>query len=147
LQQVTANHVASGDALRLAIADDQRARTGQVAQGFDGAFGLAFLVERESERDQHKTEQRQPFLQVAEHEVQGAGCQQQQEHRFAHRLQGNGEKRSPLAAGQGVGALRRQTPCRLVFAQSRIRDGSCGDRVTYRTARDHGFSLQRNNTR
>ena len=75
LQQVTANHVAPGDALGLAIADDQGARAGQVAQGFDGAFGLAFLVERETERDQHEAEQRQAFLQVAEHEVQSAGCQ------------------------------------------------------------------------
>ena len=71
-EQVAAHHVASGDALRLAVADDQRARTGEVAQGFDGALGLAFLVQGERQRDDARS--RRASGPPADHRTPGTGC-------------------------------------------------------------------------
>ena len=50
-QHVAAHHLAPGDAHRLAVADDERARAGEVAQGLEGALGLALLVERDADDD------------------------------------------------------------------------------------------------
>ncbi|MDT4839577.1 hypothetical protein FQZ97_733690 [compost metagenome] len=73
LEQVAAHHIAPGNALRRTVADHQRARAGQVAQRFNGTLGLALLVQRQPQRDDHEAEQRQAFLQVAEHHVERAG--------------------------------------------------------------------------
>ena len=89
LEQVAVHHVAPGDALRLAISDDQRAWAGEIAQGFDGALGLAFLIQGERHRHDHEAEQRQALLQVTKHHVQGPRREQQQEHRLAHGLDGD----------------------------------------------------------
>ncbi len=72
LQQVAAHHVAAGDALGLAVADHQRARAGQVAQGFDGALGLALLVQREPERDDARSQR--ASAPPASHRRPGTGC-------------------------------------------------------------------------
>ncbi len=120
LEQVAAHHVAPGDALRLAVADDQRARAGEVAQRFDGALGLALLVQRERHGDDHEAEQRQALLQVAEDEVERARREQQQEHRLAHRLGRDRQQRAVLPAGQRIGAVLGQALGGLGCAQARI---------------------------
>ena len=50
-QHVAAHHLASGDAPARAIADDQRARAGEVAERGERPLGLALLDERD--RDDH----------------------------------------------------------------------------------------------
>ncbi|WP_236748784.1 hypothetical protein [Acidovorax carolinensis] len=55
-QQVAAHHVAPGDALLLAVADDQRARGRQVAQRFERALRLALLRQRDADDHKHKAQ-------------------------------------------------------------------------------------------
>ena len=128
-QQVAAHHVTPRDTQVLAIAHHQRARAGEVAQGLDRAFGLAFLVQRQAKRDQHETEQREAFLQVAEREVQGTRAEQQQEHRFAHSLGDDRQQRAALAARQRVGAVFGQPARRVGAAQAGADARTVGGRL------------------
>ena len=106
LQQVAAHHVTAGNALRAAVAHHQRTRAGEIAQRLDGAFGPAFLEQRQRQRHQHEAEERHSLLQVAEQQVQRARREQQQEHRLAHRLEGDGQQRAVLAARQRIRSVR-----------------------------------------
>ncbi|MDT4840776.1 hypothetical protein FQZ97_746070 [compost metagenome] len=114
LEQVAAHHIAPGDALRLAVSDDQRARTREVAQSFDGALCLALLVQGEPQGDDHEPEERQSLLQVTEDEVEGSRPKQQKEHRLAHGCHGDRQQGAALAAGQRVGAVFGQAVGSLV---------------------------------
>jgi len=55
-QHVVAHDLASGDPLLPAVADDERPRTGHIAERLECAFGLLFLVERNRDDDKDKTE-------------------------------------------------------------------------------------------
>ena len=57
-------------------------------------------------------------MQVPQHEVECAGRQQQQEHRFLQRLPANGEQRAPTISGQRIGAVDAQPLCRLFSGQT-----------------------------
>ena len=55
-QHVASNHIATGDPLRLTVADNPGTRTGQVAQCLQCPLGLALLIQREAQHDQHRSE-------------------------------------------------------------------------------------------
>ena len=88
-EQVTTHHLASGNAQTGPITDHQGARTGQIAQGFEQAFGLVLLKHRDAHRDEHKGKQHGRVAAIAEHQVNGPGNEQQREHGLAHHFPGD----------------------------------------------------------
>ncbi|TSE30156.1 hypothetical protein Tther_01146 [Tepidimonas thermarum] len=107
-RRLATHHLAPCNPPPLPIADDQRARAGEVAQGLDGALGFALLVQRQAQRDQHQTQQDQPFVQLPQNQVERGGGQEQQEHGFPGRLRNDGDPGAPLPAGQRIGAFTAQ---------------------------------------
>ena len=111
----------------LAVANDQGARAREVAQGLDRALRSAFLEQRQRQRDQHEAEERQTLAQIAECKIEPACGEQQQEHRLAHRLDGDRDQGTSFAARQRVRAVFGEAPRRLGTGKSRVdRWGGCG---------------------
>ena len=104
-QQVAAHHVAPGDALFLAVTDDQRARRREVAQGFQRALRLALLRQRDADHDEHEGQQQGRLRAVAQQQVDAAGHQQHQEHRLGEDALHHAPQGAGFAAGQQVGAI------------------------------------------
>ena len=107
-QQVAAHHVATGDARLRAVAEDQRARRREVAQGFQRALRLALLRQRDADHHEHKGQQQRGFGAVAQQQVDAAGHQQHQEHRLGEHAAHHVPQRARGAAGQQVGAVTGQ---------------------------------------
>ena len=84
---IVAHHFAPGDALLPAVADDQRARAGEVAQGLQRPFGLLLLVKGDADDHKHKAHQHQGFFPVAQEQVEQAAGDQHEEHGLAHDFQ------------------------------------------------------------
>jgi hypothetical protein len=110
-QHIATHHVLPGYALGLPVAHHQGTRAAQVAQRFQRALGLAFLIQREGQHHQHQAQQNQPLLQVAQQQVQSRSGQQQREHRLTQRFPGDGMPSARLFTGQGVGAVGLQSLC------------------------------------
>jgi hypothetical protein len=94
--------------LRLAVAQHERSRTGQVAQRLQGAGALALLVQRDHHDHADRSRQHDGFGPIAEQEVHRARGHEQQEHRLAR---DPGDQRPPAGSacpGQFVGALARE---------------------------------------
>jgi hypothetical protein len=69
--QVAAHHVAAGQALRPAVAQQQGARAGQVAQGVKHAFGAVFLQQGDADHHQHEGQQTEGYEQNRDEAAQG----------------------------------------------------------------------------
>jgi len=83
-QQIACNYVAAGNHAPLAVAQNLRARARQLAQRLERALGPALLIERDRDHHEHREQERQRFLDVAERDVDHTRTDQQQEHRLAH---------------------------------------------------------------
>ena len=70
--QIAAHHFPTGDALAHAVADNERARARQVAQGLQHALGARLLHDGDDDGERGEGEQDERFLQVAEREVNRA---------------------------------------------------------------------------
>ncbi len=117
--KIAPHHLAGGDPLALAIANHQRARAGQVAQGFQCAFGARLLHHGDDDREAGKGHQDQRFVNVAQGQVNSARHQQQHQHRFAQHIHHNGKGASFAAVRQFVEALCAQALGRLRCGQAR----------------------------
>ena len=85
--QVAPHHLRAGDPRFGAIADDEGARAGEVAQRFERALGLALLDHRDHHHHDDRGRQDKGFGQVAENEVDARACDEQEEHRLAQNLE------------------------------------------------------------
>ena len=88
---ISPRHLASGNTMLLPVANDQGTRARQVAEGLEGALGLALLVERYPDDHEHKAEQHDRFPQVTENKVDRPADDEKQEHRFPHHVKRNGK--------------------------------------------------------
>jgi hypothetical protein len=81
-RQVTAYDVPTGDADLDPVAHDEGTRRGQVAQGRERVLGLVLLVDRDRDHHDHERHQQGAVEWLGEEEVDGAGHEQQQQHRL-----------------------------------------------------------------
>ena len=106
--EVAQHQFATGDAPRLPTAQHQRTRAGEFAQGLQRALAAPLLHKADRHHDEHKAQQHQRFLRVAQYQVEQAAGHQQQKHRFGHHL----DQQVPEAARTGdrqlIRALARQ---------------------------------------
>ena len=101
---VAFDNVLARNANRLAVANHARLRAGQIAQRLHRALGLAFLVKRQREHDQHSAKQRDALERLTEHKVECSSGKQQQKHRLAGCFPDDVQQRSTTPAGDRVGA-------------------------------------------
>ena len=129
--QIAGHHLAPGDAPLRAAAQHQRAWAREVAQGLQRALGLAALVDGDAHHDEHRHQQDQRLLQVAECQVDRAAGNQQQEHRLAQHLERDAERPAPRrsAARSGPSAASR----REASASRRPGDGAEGETLLSRS--------------
>lgn len=106
------------DALHAAVAPHARLRRAQRAQRVERVLAAAFLEDHQADREQGEGAQQQAFAQVAEHEIQRRGHQQQQEHGLGGDAPERAHPALALAVAELVGAVQRQAPLRLVAAQT-----------------------------
>jgi len=119
---IAAHDVAAGNARGHPVAYDERPRARQVAQRLEGMFGLLSLVERDADDDPDRRHERNRFFEIAEKQIHGADRDQQQQHRFAHDLDGDVEQRARPRGRELVRTLSRQQRGRRLTGQAR-RDG------------------------
>ena len=119
-QQVAAHHLGARNALHHPIAHHQRARAGELAQSPQRVLGAPLLVQGQRQHHQHQPEHDHALLPVAQGQVQGAGGQQQHEHRLAQGLAQDHVPGAALFAGQHVGAVLLQPLRRLGRSQARV---------------------------
>ena len=115
---VAARDFPAGNAARLAVANDQRARAAEVAQGFEHAFAAALLHDGDRHRQAGESQEQQSFLQVPEHEIDDATREQQREHRLLDDLDDNTQQRPAIRLGQLVVAFRGETRGRFDRGQA-----------------------------
>ena len=105
-QDVVAHHLAAGDAQGRAVADDQRARAGEIAQRRERVFGAPLLNDGDAHDDADEAEQDQRFVHITHEQVDGTGADQQQEHRLAADLANDVQQRAPLVDAEFVETFR-----------------------------------------
>ncbi len=93
---IAAHHLATSDSSALAIANDQRPGTGEVAQRLQDALGAGFLNHRDQNRQCREGKQNQRFLQVAKRQIDCAATEQQRQHGLAHDLEHDAQRRAPV---------------------------------------------------
>ena len=59
---------------RHAVADDQRPRAGEIAQGFQGVLGAPLLEDRDAHDDDHEAQQDHRLVGIAHREVDRSGA-------------------------------------------------------------------------
>ena len=118
-EQVAAHHLAPGNAAELTTAHHQCARAGHLAQCVQRVVGAPLLHDGDAHDDEHKSQQRQGFVRVAHGQVNAAGGQQQQEHRFAGNFCSDTPQLAALGRAQFVGAFGQQTGRRSGRVQTR----------------------------
>ncbi len=132
---VAPHHLAPGNARLLAVADHQRARTGEIAQRRERALAAALLDERDRDGKRREREQQHRFADLTNDAIQRGRRDQHPEHGLAQHARGNGPGRAPFARRQFVESLGIEAPARLrgaepvqqVFA-ARVHRGSMRDR-------------------
>ena len=72
---VAADDVAPGDPDLLAVADHQGSRRGQIAQRGQGAFGLVFLIDRDTDHHEDECHQHRAVHRLGQQEVHRTGGQ------------------------------------------------------------------------
>ena len=101
---VARNQRASRDRSLNAVADHPRVGLRQIPQGGEGLFASRFLQDDEADRGQGAGHQEQALSEVAQHQVECGGADEQQEHRLAHGLEGDAPDPASARRGQLVGA-------------------------------------------
>ena len=115
---VVDDQLTTGDANGLAVAHDERARTGEVAQGLERSFATALLDV--GDRDDHRDEaqQHQGLVAVSEGQVDRSTGHQQQEHRFPDDVAQQAPGVATTGRRQFIGSVARQAFARLVPTES-----------------------------
>ena len=107
-----------GMRFRTAVTDDERTRTGHVAQGFEHALAARFLDDGDRDRDRGEDQQHHCLGEVAQDEVDRAGAQQQREHRFAQHVSHDAQERPLIGARKVVEAFGAQPLPGLLLGQA-----------------------------
>ena len=92
-------------ALALAVANDQRARAGQIAQRLQHTLGARLLHDGDHDRHRGEGEQDERLLQIAEHQVDDAADEQQRQHRLAQHLDRYSKRCAPIGLREFVVTL------------------------------------------
>jgi hypothetical protein len=116
--QVAPHHVASGDALARAVADDQGTRAGEIAQGLQHPLGAGLLDDGNGDGDVGEEQQDDRFAEIAEHEIDGTAGQQQRQHRLGQDFEQDSPHRAPVAARQFVRPVALQTALGLLVLET-----------------------------
>ena len=130
---VAAHHVAAGDAYPLAVPKDERSRRRKVAQCRKRVLGLVLLVDLDADHDHDERHQDGAVERLGEQEVDGAGAEEEQQHRLANHVQRLLQKVPLLRCRQLIRPVGRQTLRRLGRRQTDKPDVlQFGQRVTPR---------------
>ena len=140
--QIAAHHLAPGDAPLHAIANDQRAWAGQVAQRLQHALGARLLNHRDHHRHGREAQQDQRLMQAAEQQVDGAAAEQQRQHRFAHHLEGDARQRAAVGARQLVVPFHIETGPRFRLGET-AQCRRLGERFAPVRGKLHGLLIPR----
>ena len=116
--EIATHHLPAGDSFALAIANDQRTRTGEIAQRLQDALGAGLLHDRDHDRHGREGEQDERFLQVAERQIDHAAAEQQRQHRLAQHLEDDAQRRAPIRPGQLVVSLGLQPGLSVRLAEA-----------------------------
>ena len=116
--EVAPHDVAAGDPPALAVANDERARAGEIAQRFQHALGARLLHHGDHDRHGREGDQDDRLLQVAEHQVNDAADQQQRQHRLAQHLDRYPKRRAPIGLGKLVVPLGLQPRRCIGFSEA-----------------------------
>ncbi len=115
--EVATDDFTSRNAFSLAIPEHERARACQVAQCIEHALAAGFLHDGDDDRGRSQRDDQQRFLEIAEADVDHAGGEQHQQHRFAQNLECDLPDPAPPIPRQLVGALGRQARGRFSAGQ------------------------------
>jgi len=63
--KVAAHHRGAGNAFLITVADDERTRTGQIAQAFENTLGTRFLNDGDQNRGARKNAEHDGFPEIA----------------------------------------------------------------------------------
>ena len=122
--EVAAHDIAAGNPLAFAVADDQRTRAGQVAEGFEDPLGASLLDDGDQDGEGCEDDQNDRLLYVAECEIDAAATQQQRQHRLAQDFQHDTERGPPLRARKLVEPLDLQSRLGVGLGQPQDQGGT-----------------------
>lgn len=116
-EEIATDDLAARDPLPLPVPDHERSRTGQLAQGFQHAFGAGLLHDGDDDGDGAERQEQQRLAKVAEQQVDQPAAQKQREHRLAQHLEHDAQRRAPFGPGQFVETVLLQPQPGLGFAE------------------------------
>ena len=122
--EIAAHHFAPGDAPALAVANDQRPRTGEVAERFQDAFGAGLLDHRDQDGQGCEGQQDDGFFQIAQNEIDRTAAEEQRQHRLPKHLEDDAKCRPLVRARQFVVPVRLESRLRLGLCETVQRGGS-----------------------
>ena len=120
---VAPDDVAAGDPLLLPVANDQRARRGEIAQCSERVLGLVLLVQRDGDHDDDERHQDDAVERLGEQEVQDAGADQEQQHRLSQHIASLLQEVARLRGGELVRPVRREPAGGVFLGQADDRRG------------------------
>ncbi len=116
--QIAAHHFASGNPLALAVPDDKRARTCQIAQCFKHALCPRFLDNCDHDGKHCKDDQDQRLFEITEREVDEPASEQKRQHGFTQDLEHDAKWRALLSSREFVVAFKPQPVLRFGFTEA-----------------------------
>ena len=96
VQQVAHHDLLRVDHHRNAVAHDACPRTAHRAQRLEGAFGFAFLMDRQADDDKYGGAEQRRFSSVAQQHVHAACREQEEQHGFTQHASDGGERAAAL---------------------------------------------------
>jgi hypothetical protein len=111
---VTTNHVASGDMLCDTIADDDRFWGRQISKRLEDTFSAELLDDCDRNGEQSEDNEDEGITQLAKHQVDEAADDQQDEHRLAQNVSNDAEFASAVGLWEGVWSIGLQAGAYLL---------------------------------
>ena len=115
---VAARHFPARYSLALAVADDERARARQVPKRFQNVLGASLLNHGDDDGQVGEHEQDQRLAPVAERQIDDPAREEQRDHRLAHHLEHDLERRAAVRPREFVVAFGLQPRLSFGFAQA-----------------------------
>ena len=113
LDQVAGHHIAAGHAYASPVPDHERARARQVTQRIERPLGATLLHQGDAHHEHHEAQQHRGFARITEQQVEGAACDQQQEHRFGRHPRRDLHDRTRPSCRQFVGTRGSAPLCSI----------------------------------
>lgn len=134
--EVAPHHLGGRNAHGAAVAHDGGRGRAHVAQCLERALRAAFLEQGHAEQEHHHRQQDDALARFAQQQVEQGGADEQDEHRLARRLGGDGFPAPSRTVREAVLAVARQPPRGLGAGQPCI--AGCG------MDNAHGLALRGN---